>query len=352
MGNCGKSDPQSDPEATARSKEISRKLRTDRKAIDKNLKLLFLGAGESGKSTVMKQLRCIFGEGFDLDELSSYKPIVYYNVVSSARVLILAAESFGYAIDPQFDKLIEWVKNDNLRTIGIQMSLALQLKELWEQEPIQNAYARRNELQLPDSAKYCFTNVERIAADEYVPTPEDCIHMRSKTTGIVEFYFETNGTSFNVVDVGGQRSERRKWIHCFQNVTAIVFFVALSEYDMTLVEDRNVNRMHESLALFRDIINSKWFTETALILFLNKKDLFKIKILEKDLTVCFPDYKGGKNYSAAAKYIEQQFLQTAPEWRKEIYVHRTCATDRGNIEFVFKAVREILVRGALGASGI
>ena len=103
MGNCGKGGPEVDPEATARSKEISRKLRTDRKAIDKNLKLLFLGAGESGKSTVMKQLRCIFGEGFDLDELSSYKPIVYYNVISSARVLILAAESFGYTLDQKFD---------------------------------------------------------------------------------------------------------------------------------------------------------------------------------------------------------------------------------------------------------
>ena len=351
MGNCGGGQVE-DKDAANRSREINRKLRNERRNVDKNLKLLFLGAGESGKSTVMKQLRVIFGDGFDMDELSSYKPIVYYNVLSSARVLILAAESLGQTIDPKFEKLVEWVKNDNLRTIGIQMSLAIQLKELWDEPAIQFAYARRNELQLPDSAKYCFQHVERIAAEDYVPTPEDCVHMRSKTTGIVEFYFETHGTSFNVVDVGGQRSERRKWIHCFQNVTAIVFFVALSEYDMTLVEDRNVNRMHESLALFRDIINSKWFTETALILFLNKKDLFKQKILEKDLTCCFPDYKGGKNYSAAVKYIETQFLQTAPEWRKEIYVHRTCATDKGNIEFVFKAVREILVRGALGAFGI
>lgn len=39
-----------------------------------------------------------------------------------------------------------------------------------------------------------------------------------------------------MVDVGGQRSERRKWIHCFQNVTSIMFLVALSEYDQVLVE--------------------------------------------------------------------------------------------------------------------
>lgn len=44
---------------------------------------------------------------------------------------------------------------------------------------------------------------------------------------------------FRMVDVGGQRSERRKWIHCFENVTSIMFLVALSEYDQVLVESDN-----------------------------------------------------------------------------------------------------------------
>jgi len=42
-----------------------------------------------------------------------------------------------------------------------------------------------------------------------------------------------------MVDVGGQRSERRKWIHCFENVTSIMFLVALSEYDQVLAESDN-----------------------------------------------------------------------------------------------------------------
>lgn len=44
---------------------------------------------------------------------------------------------------------------------------------------------------------------------------------------------------YRMVDVGGQRSERRKWIHCFENVTSIMFLVALSEYDQVLVESDN-----------------------------------------------------------------------------------------------------------------
>lgn len=47
---------------------------------------------------------------------------------------------------------------------------------------------------------------------------------------------------FSVVDVGGQRSERRKWIHCFDDVKAIIFVVALSGYNQVLFEDTRVNR--------------------------------------------------------------------------------------------------------------
>lgn len=48
-----------------------------------------------------------------------------------------------------------------------------------------------------------------------------------------------------MVDVGGQRSERRKWIHCFENVTSIMFLVALSEYDQVLVESDNEVSKHQ-----------------------------------------------------------------------------------------------------------
>lgn len=93
-------------------------------------------------------------------------------------------------------------------------------------------------------------------------------------------------------DVGGQRSERKKWIHCFEGVTAIIFCVALSGYDLVLAEDEEMNRMIESMKLFDSICNSKWFVETSIILFLNKKDLFEEKIPRSPLTICFPEYTG------------------------------------------------------------
>jgi guanine nucleotide-binding protein G(i) subunit alpha len=93
-------------------------------------------------------------------------------------------------------------------------------------------------------------------------------------------------------DVGGQRSERKKWIHCFEAVTCIIFCVALSEYDQVLLEVNTVNRMEESLTLFGSIVNSAWFTRTSIVLFLNKIDIFRKKLLTVPLERYYPDYEG------------------------------------------------------------
>lgn len=52
-----------------------------------------------------------------------------------------------------------------------------------------------------------------------------------------------------MVDVGGQRSERRKWIHCFENVTSIIFLAAISEYDQVLYESEKDVRSNTALKL-------------------------------------------------------------------------------------------------------
>jgi len=141
-------------------------------------------------------------------------------------------------------------------------------------------------------------------------------------------------------------------MHCFQDVTAVIFCVALSEYDLKLQEDDRTNRMHESLKLFKEICNSKWFSDTSMILFLNKRDLFAEKIERVDLKVCFEDYNGGKNYKNASEYIKDKFSAQNDNPSKVIYTHLTCATDTDNITVVFKAVREIILRKFIDEQGI
>ena len=139
------------------------------------------------------------------------------------------------------------------------------------------------------------------------------------TTGIIETRFDMGNLSIHMFDVGGQRSERKKWIHCFEAVTCIIFCVALSEYDQVLLEVNSINRMEESLTLFGSIVNSAWFTRTSIVLFLNKIDIFRRKLLQVPLERYYPDYEGtypqtwltsgGPDPGKAAKYILYRFSQ-------------------------------------------
>jgi len=127
---------------------------------------------------------------------------------------------------------------------------------------------------------------------KYIPNDQDVLQVRVKTTGITEVQFRARNLNYHVFDMGGQRSERKKWIHCFEDVTTILFIVAISEYDQYLFEDATVNRMSEALTLFDSICNSRWFTSTPIILFMNKNDLFREKLKTRPIEKYFCDYTG------------------------------------------------------------
>lgn len=154
-----------------------------------------------------------------------------------------------------------------------------------------------------------FDSIDRIAAHDYLPNDQDVLRSRVKTTGITETTFIIGDLTYRMFDVGGQRSERKKWIHCFENVTTILFLVAISEYDQLLFEDETVNRMQEALTLFDSICNSRWFIKTSIILFLNKIDRFKEKLPVSPMQNYFPDYDG---MCRSFKYV--MTVLTYPRW--------------------------------------
>jgi len=136
------------------------------------------------------------------------------------------------------------------------------------------------------------------------------------------------------------------------DVTAVLFVAAISEYDQVLYEDENTNRIVEALNLFEEICNSRWFRETSMILFLNKRDLFAEKCQKVSIAVCFPDYTGDDSYEAGAHFIQEQFETKNRNPDKQIYTHLTCATDTENIAVVFNAVKDIIIRKSLNEAGL
>uniref|UniRef100_A0AC34QAD4 Uncharacterized protein n=1 Tax=Panagrolaimus sp. JU765 TaxID=591449 RepID=A0AC34QAD4_9BILA len=165
----------------------------------------------------------------------------------------------------------------------------------------------------------CFSflsNIERIGAPDYKPTEQDILLSRIKTTGIVEVKFKMKNVDFRVFDVGGQ------------------------------------NRMVESMRLFESICNSRWFINTSMILFLNKKDLFMEKIKKTSIKIAFPEYKGSNSYDEQVKYIEEKFENLNANPDKTIYMHQTCATDTNQVQMILDSVIDMIIQANLQGCGL
>lgn len=342
--------------ALARSKQIEKNLKEDGIQAAKDIKLLLLGAGESGKSTIVKQMKIIHDSGFTPEDFRQYKPVVYSNTIQSMVAILRAMQSLQIPFDEvareQDAKMVFDIVTRMEDTEPFSEEFLMTMKRLWTDAGVQQCFQRSNEYQLNDSAKYFLDDLDRLGRKDYMPTEQDILRTRVKTTGIVEVHFSFKNLNFKLFDVGGQRSERKKWIHCFEDVTAIIFCVAMSEYDQVLHEDETTNRMQESLKLFDSICNNKWFLDTSIILFLNKKDLFEEKIKRSPLTICFPEYTGEQNYQEAAAFVQAQFEAKNKSNDKEIYCHMTCATDTTNIQFVFDAVTDVIIANNLRNCGL
>ncbi|GMS98410.1 hypothetical protein PENTCL1PPCAC_20585 [Pristionchus entomophagus] len=334
------------------NQEIEKLLKRDKKNAKKELKLLLLGTGESGKSTFIKQMRIIHGKGYSDEENRAHTRLVFQNVFMAMQAMLRARERLGIAFGRNEVELEEKadvvIAVDQDYITSFDEPLVSYIKELWADSGIQECYERRREYYLSDSAKYYLNDLERLAQPGYLPSSQDILRARIPTTGIIEYPFDVDNCIFRMVDVGGQRSERRKWIHCFENATSILFLVALSEYDQVLVECDNENRMDESKALFRTIITYPWFTNASVILFLNKKDLLAEKILYSHLSDFFPEYVGPAGDPIYAReFILKMFVDLNPDHGKIMYSHFTCATDTENIRYVFAAVRDAILQNNL-----
>ncbi|KAK6868329.1 Guanine nucleotide-binding protein subunit alpha [Candida tropicalis] len=393
-----------------------------RKQNSKNgIKLLLLGTGESGKSTVLKQLKLLHKGGFTQQERMQYSNVIWCDVIQSMKTLIINARKLKIKLDcdQPNNPLIPYkqivLRSDPLKQIDADIAggtdfindyivkyseenknkrklkstgatdiwgqdddyvvhqetieqhlqsnnqpqqysryeIAQAIHKLWTSDSgIKKCFERSNEFQLEESAEYYFQNVFNFADPNYLCNDLDILKGRIKTTGITETNFIINSLQFKVLDAGGQRSERKKWIHCFEDITAVLFVLAISEYDQCLFEDERVNRMHESIVLFDSLCNSQWFANTPFILFLNKIDIFEKKILKSPIKKYFPDFNGkSDDVNENIKFFETNFMNIN-RTNKPIYVHRTCATDTTSMKFVLSAVTDLIVQQNLKNSGL
>lgn len=391
MGSaCTKGEQVEDGAEEAVDDEINRRIARENKGEKHVRKILLLGAGESGKSTIFKQIKVLFQTGFDDYERRNYTSVVHANVFQAIKILLEGCEEFALEVEganiyvlqpenePRSDRISKLLTGSSPPTLT--PAVAEDIQHLWKDPAVQAAYLRANSLQLPDCSLYFLENIHRLAQPDYVPTAEDVLYARVRTTGIVETEFTPTEASnrkvapnevYKMVDVGGQRNERRKWMHLFHGVTAVIFCAALSEYDQTLFEDEAVNRMMETKDLFEWVIKQPWFEKTSFMVFLNKLDIFERKVLHVPLTKCdwFKDYKpltAGSSEVERKAEVDHAFEYVKNKFKDLYYqnsgqessVHRvfeiygTTALDRLVIKRTFSLVDKTLTRQTLVSAGL
>jgi len=332
--------------------EISNLLKEEQKLTPITITLLLLGSGESGKSTILKQFRILHTGGFKESECETYAQDLRINVLQAMGILCKAAAKVESVVDADVKSEIAFFSLLNEYETRLTPELATRLDALWKSAILQQMYDKRSTLQLQSNAKYLLDAATRIASPDYVPTDADILCSRVRTTGVVELNFVLGNMKFTVLDLGGQRSERRKWHLFFEGISAVLYVVALDDYDTKLYEDETINRMDDAMNLFVQTCKMKVFHGTTIILFLNKKDLFKKKIARVDLSKFYPDFQGAADYKEGCKYMENKFMERVQDSGARVYTHFTCAISTKNIKHVFDDVRTTILIGNLTTSGL
>ncbi|KAF9343910.1 guanine nucleotide-binding protein subunit alpha, partial [Mortierella sp. AD094] len=334
---------------------------------------------ETGKTTVLKQLKLLYGKkGLDL-ERQTYRRVVHLNVMKAmqgllegmqrSRIPLANPDNLEHLeilseLEPALKRYsISSIDHINLaidRKIteakaetDMFLELVPSIKALWEDAGIQTTYNKVLQLNIQDSAKYFMDAIDRIADPDYTPTDDDILQARVRTLAVSEHIFNIDNVAYRIFDVGGQKSLRKYWAPYFDEVNAIIFMAALSAYDQPCEDDPKLNRLQECLVLFNEIANHKLFGMTSMILFLNKIDVFQRKLESGSLvSKYFPEYRGPNDYFSTTVFFQYRFLQQCKDLQKQVYTHFTHATDTNQMRVIVVAVNAIVQRLNLRSSGL
>ncbi|KAH8655289.1 G-protein alpha subunit-domain-containing protein [Xylariales sp. PMI_506] len=338
---------ENESEQRKRSQMIDRIIAEDSKRLGRECKALLVGS--ESKDEIVKRMR-IYTGGHSPEQLQYYRPIIFANVCKCAKAIANALKQFGVIpeTDPvsmSTDYIADYKLEANPASSPLNDKFRNAVESMLESSYYAKLMERTFDFYVPGSTEYFLTAVGRIAAPDYQPSDMDIMQAREKNTGIIETRFQMGALGIHMLNVGHMRTERKKWIHCFENITSIIYVVDLDTYDQSPFEEPSQTSLMESLLLFDSMVNSRWFCYTSIILLFNNIVRFKEKLPTSPLHSFFPDYEGGNDESKAVKYILWRFSQTNRA-HLNLYPHILDSNDAANCRLIFAAIKETILNNA------
>ncbi|TFK49298.1 G-alpha-domain-containing protein [Heliocybe sulcata] len=232
---------------------------------------------------------------------------------------------------------------------------------LWHDRGVREVL-RRRKLRLEEGPGFFLNDIERITSLKYTPTEDDVLKARLKTVGVSEYKFEMeasagkeSGTEWRIVDVGGSRSQRPTWVPFFDDVDAIIFLAPISGFDQVLTEDRSINRLEDSVLLWKAICSNKLLANVELVLFLNKCDILDQKLKSGVRLSKYVRSFGDRpnDLETASKYFRSKFNAIQREYSpnpRKFYGFCTSVTDTNTTAGILASVRDMVIRQHLKQS--
>lgn len=408
------------PEAVSQwiDEEIRKEAVARREAKRKEVKVLLLGQAESGKSTLQKHFQLLYAQDSLQQERPAWRPVVYLNIIKAAR-MILSELEFEFETRKYNDRsatdLIVQHLSLNVRTtllplIAMEDALASEInggvaipggrsgafvhsgwqyskshhiglklpetatmvaktlskvsddiKALWQHPTVQQ-YIAQGKIRVEESTAFFIGHISRISQPDYMPTTDDILRVRLPTLGIDEHRFSVpvgpRTYDWRLFDVGGARGQRQAWVPFFDDAVAIIFLAPISAFDQYLEEDPKVNRIDDSLQLFTSICANRIFKDVHLVLFLNKTDILREKLLNGvKIRKYITSYGNRANtYDTAVAYFRQHFIHShkkhSTESTRHLYLHCTSMMDTSAIQSIIAAVGESILQKHISRMGL
>jgi guanine nucleotide-binding protein subunit alpha len=302
-----------DAAATIRSQAIDRRLEEDATWLRRETKIVLLGAYGSGKDLIMRQMKVLYAEGYPQDERITYR----YQVRTTVRLLIHAMvdliKDTGINLPGELNQdfaillnEIETVQTDTITPAGVRA-----VQNIWESESFSTLYVRNFEMDFPLYAPYFATQIERISAEDYIPTEADIIRLNTGIGAIQELRFTWDELDVHLFNIGRRYlpdSFKARWFHQLENATALVYTVDVSTYDRAYVGTKTP--LFDDFATFENWIQNPLFANSSIILLLNNFTRFREKLPHSPLETFFPDYYPSVTVDAetsARQYILKRF---------------------------------------------
>lgn len=256
------------------------------------VKVLILGTSESGKSTLLKAIRFHTAAEYNREEHISFAKKTRANIIRGILIILEATECLNIPLQHRgSDCYAQILRQAAQVNDEYPEEVAEAVTHLWADAGVQEAFRRRCGYQLLENLPYFASRVQQVIEPGYTPSREDVLRLWTHTEGVWETTLDLDDAIVKVFDMGGNRSQRRKWIHTFKDVDSIVFTVDASAYCRRLFEDESMNRRQEQLRLWDSIANSRWFIKTNFILVFTKVDTLLETIESSPISEYFLEFE-------------------------------------------------------------